>query len=63
MYKGKKLGSYFDIKDSTKLEHQYDLIYFTQCPKVNYSETDLGKKSQGYEEKPLTMLEKTENLT
>ena len=53
VYKCKNLGSHFNIKDSTILEHQYDLIYFTQCPKVNYSETYLGKQSQGYEEKSL----------
>ena len=27
-YKSKKLGSYFNIKDSTKLEHQHDLSKF-----------------------------------
>ena len=32
VYKSKKLGSYFNIKDSTKLERQHYLIYFTQCP-------------------------------
>ena len=39
VFKCKNLGSYFNIKDSTILEHQYDLTYFTQCPEVNYSET------------------------
>ena len=32
VYKSKKLDSYFNIKDSTKIEHQHDLTYFTQCP-------------------------------
>ena len=27
-YKSKKLGSYFNTKDSTKLEHQHDLNKF-----------------------------------
>ena len=42
VYKSKKLGSYFNIKDSTKLEHQHDLTYFTQCPGVNCNKTYLG---------------------
>ena len=40
--KSKKVGSYFNIKDSTKLEHQHGLTYFTQCLEVNSSETYLG---------------------
>ena len=35
VYKSKKLGSYFNIKYSTKLKHQHDLTNFTQCPRVN----------------------------
>ena len=40
--KSKKIGSYFDIKNSTKIEHQHDLTYFTQCLEVNCNETYLG---------------------
>ena len=40
--KSKKVGSYFNIKDSTKLEHQHGLTYFTQCLEGNSSETYLG---------------------
>ena len=29
---GKKLGSCFNIKDQTKMQHQIDLIYYTECP-------------------------------
>ena len=32
VYSGKKLGSYFNIKDQTKMQHQNDLIYYTECP-------------------------------
>ena len=39
VYKSEKLGSYFNIKDSTKLEHQHDLSYLTQCCEVNCNET------------------------
>ena len=63
VYKSKKLGSYFNIKDPTKLEHQYDLTYFTQCPGVNCNETYLGKQPEDYKKVPLNMLEKTENPT
>ena len=30
VYKGEKVGSYFNRKYSTKLEHQHDLSYLTQ---------------------------------
>ena len=46
VYKSKKLGSYFNIKDSTKLEHQHDLTYFTQCPGVNCNETYLEETAR-----------------
>ena len=32
VYSGKKLGSYFNIKDETKMRHKNDLIYYTECP-------------------------------
>ena len=35
----KKLGLYFNIKYSTKPEHQHDVTYLTQCPEVNFNET------------------------
>ena len=46
VYKSKKLGSYFNIKDSMKLEHQHDFTYFTQCPGVNYNETYLKETTR-----------------
>ena len=46
VYRSKKLDSYFNIKDSTKQEHQHDLKYFTQCPRVNYNETYLGETAR-----------------
>ena len=49
----KKLGSYFNIKDSTKLEHQHDLTYFTQCPGVNCNETYLGETARRFQERVL----------
>ena len=57
VYESKKLGSYFNIKDSTKLEHQHDLTYFTQTDEVNC------KEPEGCEKEPFNMLEKTENPT
>ena len=53
VYKSKKLGSYFTIKDSTKLEHQNDLTYFTQCPGVNCNETYLRETARRLQEKVL----------
>ena len=53
VYKSKKLGSYFNIKDSTKLEHQHDYTYFTQCPRVNCNETYLGQAARRLQERVL----------
>ena len=46
IYKSKKLGLYCNIKDSTKLEHQHNLTYFTQCPGANCNETYLGETAR-----------------
>ena len=46
VYKSKKLGSYFNIKDSTKLKNQHDLTYFMQCPGVNCNETYLEETAR-----------------
>ena len=62
VYKSKKLGSYFDTKDSTKLEHQHDLTHFTLCPGLNCNETYLGETAKRLQES-LNMLEKTKNST
>ena len=53
VYKSKKLGLYFNIKDSTKLEHQLDLTYFTQCPEVNCNETYIGETARRLQERVL----------
>ena len=53
VYKSKKLGSYFNIKDSMKLEHQHDFTYFTQCPGVNYNETYLKETTRRLQERVL----------
>ena len=43
IYKSRKLGSVFDIKDQTKLEHKHDLTYLVKCPENTCSETYIGK--------------------
>ena len=35
-----------NVYRSKKLEHQHDLKYFTQCPRVNYNETYLGETAR-----------------
>ena len=42
VYSGKKLGSYFNIKDQTKMQHQNDLIYYTECPENDCMENYVG---------------------
>ena len=51
--RNKKLGSYFNIKDSTKLEYQHGLTFFTQCAGVNCNETYLGEAARRLREKVL----------
>ena len=53
VHKSKKLDLYFNIKDSTKLERQHDLTYFTQCPGVNCNETYLGETARRLQERAL----------
>ena len=53
IYESKKLGSYFNIKGSTKLEHEHDLTYFTQCPGVNCNETYLGETARRLQDRVL----------
>ena len=36
-YRSKKMGSFFNIKDQTKLEHNNDLTYLVKCPKKTCS--------------------------
>ena len=43
VYSGKKLGSYFNIKDQTKMQHQNNLIYFTECPENDCMENYVGE--------------------
>ena len=43
VYRSKKLGSFLNIKDQTKLEHINDLIYFVRCPEETWSENYLGE--------------------
>ena len=32
VFTGTKLSSFFSCKDTTKSEHQHDLIYYAKCP-------------------------------
>ena len=53
VYKNRKLGSAFDIKDQTKLEHKHDLTYLVKCLENTYSETYLGKTGRRLKERIL----------
>ena len=39
VYKSRKVGSAFDIKHQTKLEHKHDVTYLVKCPENTCSET------------------------
>ena len=46
VYISRKLGSGFDIKDQTKLEHEHDFTYLVKCPDNTCSETYLGETAR-----------------
>ena len=49
----KKLGSFFNIKDQTKLEHNNDLTYLVKCPEKTCSENYLGETARRINERVL----------
>ena len=49
----RKLSSHFIIKDSTKLEHQHDFTYLTQCPAIKCNKTYLGEAARRLRERVL----------
>ena len=51
VYTGKKLGSFFSIKDETKKQHQHDLIYYTECPESTCSENYIGEVARRLQER------------
>ena len=52
-YSSKKLGSFFNIKDQTKLEHSNDLTYLVKYPENTCSENYLGKTARWINERVL----------
>ena len=51
VYSGKKLPSYFNIKDQTKMQHQNDLIYYTECPENDCMENYVGEIERSLQER------------
>ena len=45
-FTGKKLSTCFQIKDQTKFEHKYDIIYLATCPEDNFSENYIGESGR-----------------
>ena len=45
-FSSKNLGSFFNIKDKTKLEHNNDLTYLVKCPEKTCSESYLGETAR-----------------
>ena len=52
-YRSKKLGSFFNIKDQTKLEHNNDFTYLVKCPEKTCSENCLGETARRINERAL----------
>ena len=63
VYISRKLGSAFDIKDQTKLEHKHDLTYLVKCPENTCSETYLGETARRLNERMINMLVKLTSRT
>ena len=51
VYKSRKLGSAFEIKDQTKLEHKRNLTYLVKCPENTCSGTYLCKTARRLNER------------
>ena len=51
VYSGKKLGSYFNIKNQTKMQHQNGLIYYTECPENECMENYVGETERRLQER------------
>ena len=47
------MGSFFNIKDQTKLEHNNDLTYLVKCPEKTCSENYLGETARRINERVL----------
>ena len=52
-YSSKKLGSFFNIKDQTKLEHNNHLTYLVKCPEKTCSENYLGDTARSINDRVL----------
>ena len=52
-YSSKRLGSFLNIKDQTKLEHNNDLTYLVKCPERSCSENYLGETTRRINERVL----------
>ena len=52
-YSIKKLGSFFNIKDQTKLEHNNDLTYLVKCPEKTCSQNYLRETARRINERVL----------
>ena len=50
-FTGKKLSTCFQIKEQTKFEHKYDIIYFATCPEDNCSENYIEESGRRISEK------------
>ena len=51
MYTGKKLRSFFSIKDEAKKQHQHDYIYYTEYPESTCSENYIGEVARRFQER------------
>ena len=43
-YSGTKLSSKFQLKDQTKKDHQYNVVYYAKCPEEQYLKDYTGEK-------------------
>ena len=51
MYTSKKLGSEFNIKDATKKQHCFDLVYKAKCPAEGCNATYIGEVGRRFLER------------
>ena len=42
VYTGKKLSTCFNVKDQSKFDRQYDVVYYSDCPNWTFRENHIA---------------------
>ena len=56
-FTSKKLTTHFQIKDLTKFEHKYDIVYLGTCPEDNCSDNYIGESGRRISERIIDIID------